>query len=221
MKAMRCVVALLALAALAATGCGSGSARDAAAKPARLRVLKGSVAVEGKGAARTVAEGKEEAVLPGETIAVGAGAEALLIDGARLEVLAPGTKLAVESADAASGELQSVRLLDGIVTFLFPEDAKKERRFEAVTHSVVAAVKGTVFRVEVRPDGTRVIVARGEVEVRAPAAGSPAQSVTAGRAANATAAGITVDAAPAAEIEAVRVDMLRLKAAQGLQIKTF
>lgn len=221
MQAMRWLGAILILAAAACCGCGAGADRADRGKTAALRVLAGTAVIEGKGAPRTVTAGREEPVRPGETIVVAAAAEALLVDGAQLEVLAAGTRLQLGSADPASGELQMVRLLDGVVTFLFPAGAKKERRFEAVTNTVVAAVRGTVFRVEARGDVTRVTVLKGEVEVRAPSGGAPAQTVTAGRAVRAAADGIAVDAAPAADSDATRVDMLRARSALGIDISNF
>lgn len=107
---------------------------------------------------------------PGDEIASNqaADAEIALPDGSQI-ALGPGTELTIEELQArtASRPLVVAMRLDrgevrSQVERLSPEGGE---RFEVSTPNLVAQVRGTVFRVDVRTEGTRVATDRGLVSV--------------------------------------------------------
>jgi ferric-dicitrate binding protein FerR (iron transport regulator) len=169
-RAAACAVLLVV-----ATGCGSGpAAAPSSGGFAKLRVLKGNAAVL-RGHDRTaVAAGGTAGLEIGDAVSVSAAAEAVVLAGSQVHVLAEGTSLRLDRPAATGGGAGRVSLLEGVATFLLPRDPEKKHRFEAVANSVVATARGTIFRMAITAAGVQVTVVDGEVEVSAD--GAPAAS---------------------------------------------
>jgi hypothetical protein len=146
-----------------------------------VRVLKGSTTLTGKGTDRSLAAGQSAAVHAGDTVSTGLEGEAVIRCGAQVHLLASSSRLVLGPSLAGPAKgVSRAGLLTGLATFLLPVDHSKEHRFQALSGTITAAVKGTIFNMKRTDDEVTVVVIRGEVELFridpevALAAGAPA-----------------------------------------------
>lgn len=218
----RRVLALLLAVLAASSGCGTPA--PAHRDSARLRVVRGAATVEGAEAPRTISAPKEEAVDVGNTVRTGEATEAVVVSGSIVQVVGPNSSLKLEALGESTAGLSSSSLLSGVATFFLPSNPAARKRFEVRSTHVVAAVKGTVFRIEVTAAGTRVLVVKGLVELTAPPGatldGSP-RDVKAGEQADITGSSLKVTAAASETITAIQGEMLSRRVDLGLEVGTF
>lgn len=132
-----------------------------------LEVVEGTVEFQTSGAEDWTPVTRRASVAGGDVVRTGADASALLIwlDDGTLTELGPETTLeiitfdrTVEDAYEINLGLISGRILNAITPFV-----DRNSRFEVQTPDVNAAVRGTVFAVEVTPDQSTVVVQEGRV----------------------------------------------------------
>ena len=75
----------------------------------------------------------------------GPDSEAVVLSSGHLHLVSERSELRFDKPSSSESGAGCVSLLKGIATFLFPAAPDKKTRFEAVSNSVVAAVKGTIF----------------------------------------------------------------------------
>jgi len=130
----------------------------------------------------TVSTARVARLQPGDEIVSSQDAEAEIVftDGSKM-VVGPGVQLTFEQLQArtASRPLAiAMRLERGEVQSQVEHLRADQDRFEVQTPNLVAQVRGTVFRVDVRSEGTRVATDTGVVRVNY---GDQAVDVEAGR----------------------------------------
>ncbi|MBI3893206.1 MAG: FecR domain-containing protein [Candidatus Wallbacteria bacterium] len=160
----RLTLIAVALLVLAGAGC-RGSAHPAAG---RVFAVKGAVEVVHAGAKTTLSPKQVAPLSPGDGVRVGEQAEALVECAGHVSYLRERSELVFRAPppESPGGPPMRVELLRGVATFLVPRAEKpRDYRFEAVTGTVIAAVKGTEFTLEVTDDETRLSVFKGVVEL--------------------------------------------------------
>lgn len=172
MKPRRIALGTFLIAALGLlAACGGNRAGDPATALGRLQVTRGTALLEGTSLRKQVATNGEELLFVGQMITSGPASEVLVLSGPQVHVLGPDTQLKFESVSADRPAPDVIHVLGGMVTFFLPPDAARKSRFEVRVGRIVAAVKGTLFRVETEGDGVVVTVVKGEVEVLTEGAG--------------------------------------------------
>lgn len=143
------------------------------------QTVQGHVEVQrgGRGTFRTLAQ--RDAIKTGDIVRSGSdgSAEFKWADGTRWKIM-PGTEITVKKstshmvkrADQSQLKLSSGKVFVRIMKTLAPSS-----RFEVETPTAVAAVRGTIFSVEVVGGKTEVAVFKGEVKV---SSGEASQSTT-------------------------------------------
>ena len=164
-KAMRLLV--LAACLLPVIACGrAGQDVDVG----YVRVLSGKVTVTHAGQSKDYTGDVKVPVVAGDVIATGADSEAVVNAAQQRHLLRANSELKLDlAASATGGGANRVSVLRGLVTFwLPPAKEQKTYKFQASTGTVVAAVRGTTFSVEVDGTDTKVYVASGFVDLFGP-----------------------------------------------------
>ena len=223
MKSLRFVLlsAICVVIALQSIGCGGSS--QSSQIVGKLQVVKGSAVLIHDSNEAVVKPGENPAVLVGDTVRTGAGSEAVVLAAGQVHMLAEKSELRFERPHESGSGASYVNLLQGLATFLFPHTPNKKTQFEAVSNSVVAAVKGTIFRMEHTSDGAQVTVLRGEVEVHCEnaAAGAAPVLTKASEQAVARDGKVTVSPASAEDMTKLRTEIILKKALLGADIATY
>jgi hypothetical protein len=160
------VTLVLAIAVLAAGGCSKSETPAAA----RGFAVHGTVTLTHLGKSMTLTEKQSAPLHAGDSVAAGAASEAVIESAGHVTYLRENGHLMLVSPAPRAREDAPMRveLFRGLATFLVPRAEKPaDYRFEAVTNSVVAAVKGTRFTVEATADRTRIAVTSGSVDLLA------------------------------------------------------
>ena len=127
----------------------------------RLREVSGGVRVAVP--ARAIAPGVAGQVLPiGTSITTGGNGRAVITNGDQRIVVGPNSRTTL-----AQEQRGMTRILQDLGSALFQVDRQRQQHFRVETPLLAAVVKGTTFTVSVDPQGDRVHVSEGLVEVRA------------------------------------------------------
>ena len=219
---------LLAAAALASfTGCGSSSgSHGAGASAASVRLLKGSATVRRGDRDMPVSAAAPVALLDGDTVETAAASEAVITAGKKVQLLAEKTRLRIDSlADGTTPATHDrVTLFQGLATFFLPAH-QQGYQFEAMTSTVAAAVKGTIFSLETTDAGVRASVIRGEVALLPVDAGgavgtTPLGSVTADHRVSVAGGAIKDEPLSAAESATIKEDLILKKEQLKIDVTT-
>jgi hypothetical protein len=132
-----------------------------------------------------VSLGREEMLNPGDTIRTGRNGRVLLQRGAETILIAPNSVVGLPN-EARDG--MATTILQRAGSILLDVEKRNVKHLEVETPYLAAVVKGTQFRVTITAAGTKVEVARGQVEVSDFKTGQIAQ-VMPGQAATAFATG--------------------------------
>jgi hypothetical protein len=98
----------------------------------------------------------------GSTIVTAAASRAVIVRGQEFVVISPGTRIRVPEASSSN---RIVQLIQDFGSALFKIEKKSTPHFGVQTPYLAAVVKGTTFTVTVGPDGSKVRVTEGAVEV--------------------------------------------------------
>lgn len=115
----------------------------------------------GAESARPLRQGDQ--VQPGHTVVTDPGGRLVLRLGGDVITFKGGSHAQLPVAAATA----TTRILQKFGDLIFRISARSSGRFQVETPLMVAAVKGTVFAVHVGPEGARVSVMEGAVEIRA------------------------------------------------------
>lgn len=151
----------------------------------RWRQLAGGL---GDGAWQPVEAGL--ALVPPAEVETGEDGRIGLIRMGEVVRAGPGTRLTLQ----ADRDLWT-RIRQAVGKAWYGVRSGMQRRFQVDTQYMVATVKGTQFEIEAGPEGDRMSVQEGVVTA-APAGGGESLDVAAGQSVVATAAGLTLIAAP-------------------------
>ncbi|MBI4860494.1 MAG: FecR domain-containing protein [Candidatus Riflebacteria bacterium] len=206
-------------------GCARESSTSAAggAQIGKLQVVKGSAVVTHGAQKTTFQSGARASVMVGDTVATGPGSEAVVLASKQVHLLGENSQLKFETVATDGSGAGRVSLLEGVSTFLLPPSPVQKPQFEAAANSVVAAVHGTIFQLELKGGDVQVTVVRGEVEVR-PDQGAPpvaAKLLKAGERVLARAGKIESAPASADEVGKIRTEVLLKKQILGADLSTF
>ncbi|MBI4860758.1 MAG: FecR domain-containing protein [Candidatus Riflebacteria bacterium] len=204
-------------------GCGGSTGTAGKSGLGELSAIKGVVTLTHEGKPVEIRPGQTQQVAAGDTVRTGPDSEAVVRSGRRVQFLDHDSELRVEAPPTTAPEGGRVHLLKGLATFLLPPSPDKKVQFEAVSNSVVAAVKGTIFCMQATDGGAEVTVVEGEVEVRLegssaatpPAVARPQERVVA-RAGNLATLKLSEQ-----EFGALRTEALAKKARLGVGISTY
>ena len=125
---------------------------------------------------------EQETLKPGDSIRTGRNGRVLLVRGQETILIAPNSEITLPAAPKdAQADGQWTRIIERAGSILLEVDKRKVRNFEVETPYLVAAVKGTQFRVTL----DRVDVLQGSVQVADAQSGQyalvmPGQSAKAG-----------------------------------------
>ena len=133
-----------------------------------LRVVTGTCKVTYKTETKVHGTGDTATVPLGALLETDDKGCAVVSWGKTEQILQPKTKLTYLAESKIPGYgVSKVELLHGLVSFLLPQNDTPDFKFQAASHSIVAAVKGTAF--DLRADGddgpVQVATARGTVHV--------------------------------------------------------
>ncbi|MBI4860698.1 MAG: FecR domain-containing protein [Candidatus Riflebacteria bacterium] len=143
-------------------GCGGGEVIGL------LIVDEGSATIARGSSHHRVNKGGTEKVMVGDTLTGNLGCKATIKTGLHAYTIDAETELVVDKASfaGASHGASMVTLKKGLAAFaLQVQGEKKVHRFQVATVSVVAAVKGTMFDVNVADREVKVTVYEGEVDL--------------------------------------------------------
>jgi hypothetical protein len=167
MSTRRFLVALLILALVPQQACRTSSSADA--NKGSLKVHSGTVTVEQGGKTETVSKGGSLALTAGAVLKTDAEGVAMVSWGKQSHVLHENGELRFDKlAETPAGGVRAVSLVKGMAAFFLPKgEPESDYKFQAATHTIVAAVKGTAFRMFARTESApaKVDVMRGEVDV--------------------------------------------------------
>lgn len=171
MKRAAWVGLVLYVLTLGATGCGDSSHRSGGTAGAKLVAKAGKVELERAGAEKITVQLKQPVdIQPGDKVYAEADAVAIISDQGHIVQLGHKTKATVLQYKAPSRQKESdpsmvVHLVEGMADFMIPPNEKKLNgdRFRAESNSVIAAVRGTQFTMEIDGDRARVQVNEGVV----------------------------------------------------------
>jgi ferric-dicitrate binding protein FerR (iron transport regulator) len=184
MDTRRFLCALLILALVPQTACRESSKAPASGT---LMVREGSATIVIAGQSQVVAAQKTAAVPLGAVVKTAPGGRGVVKWGDQLHSLEPDTELRFDApaSDGSEKGVSKVELVRGLVTFFLPKgEASKPYKFQAGCGTIVAAVKGTIFRVDARARDLGVQVLAGAVSLfrrdgpGAEPAGDPVLEVT-------------------------------------------
>jgi hypothetical protein len=104
----------------------------------------------------------QAALKPGDTIRTGRNGRVLLVRGEETILVAPNSVIGIPEATQNG---MSTTIIQQTGSILLEVEKRNEKHFEVETPYLVAAVKGTQFRVSVNRNDTSVDVLKGVVEV--------------------------------------------------------
>src|SRR5689334_24592632 len=105
---------------------------------------------------------QEDSLKPGDSIRTGRNGRVLLVRGQETILIAPNSEITLPATPkGAQADGQSTRIIERAGSIMLEVDKRKVRNFEVETPYLVAAVKGTQFRVTL----DRVDVLQGSVQV--------------------------------------------------------
>jgi len=235
------------LLSISVTGCGSSSARVRAG----LSVEMGTATVIRAGKSTQYEKGAKVPLEIGDTIRAGANSQAQLFEDGHAICLAANAELIYQAAAPLTEDdpPMVVTLVRGLSTFMIDKGTKKHKgdKFLAVTHSVIAAVKGTAFEGNVSDSGAvDFTLTEGRIVLRSPEGAAafavermedgvdsgessdvadgevgmvPGQKATVSAGGDATA--VSVGTPPQAEYQAARKRVFELGAMNGATIMNF
>jgi hypothetical protein len=122
--------------------------------------VSGRVQLMENGHSRTATRGA--LLSSGATITTAASSRAVIVRGQEFVVISPGTRIRVPEASGASSIMQ---MIADYGSALFRIEKKSTPHFGVQTPYLAAVVKGTTFTVTVGPEGGKVRVTEGAVEV--------------------------------------------------------
>ena len=223
-----CLVLVLA-ALVGYTGCGGGSTSrggGAGASAGAVRWLKGKVTLHRGAQDLAVDASASVPVQNGDTLETGPDSEAVITAGKKVQVLAEKTQLKIDALveGTNAGTHDRVSLLRGLATFFLPAH-QQGYQFEAMTSTVAAAVKGTIFSLEAGDTGVRATVIRGEVALLPVDAGgatgaTPLATLTADQRASVSNGEVKREAVSAAESSSLKSDLLLKKEQLQIDVTT-
>jgi hypothetical protein len=153
---------LISVAALAALCAGSpAQAQDAATAVWQVNKSSGEVWVTAAGVAPASLT-DQASVKPGDSIRTGRNGRVLLVRGQETILVAPNTAITIPAIQKDAGSTTIVQQSGSI---LLEVDKRNVRNFEVETPYLVAAVKGTQFKVSVSQGNASVDVLKGSVQV--------------------------------------------------------
>ena len=154
-------VSLLLLAAQMVRPVSEASAQDV--KPLDWQVVKssGDVWLSTSGV-QPVSLSDKETLKPGDSIRTGRNGRVLLVRGEETILIAPNSVVGLPETEKDGS---STTILQQAGSILLDVEKRNVKHFEVETPYLVAAVKGTQFRVSVERNDASVAVLRGEVEV--------------------------------------------------------
>lgn len=156
---------------LGATGCGDSSRKSGAGAGAKLVATAGTIELQKADGTRVAVELKKPVdIQPGDTVTAEPGSVAVIADGGHLVQLGHDKKKSVLEYKSPSRKAEDepsmvVHLVEGMAGFVIPPNEKNLTgdRFKAESNSVIAAVRGTQYEMEIDEANTVVRVAEGVV----------------------------------------------------------
>lgn len=156
------LAALLVLMLGPVEGCfnsGGGSA-PSAGTTGSMRVVSGTCKVTFKTETKIHNTGATAQIPMGALLETDAGGVAVVNWGKTAQILQPNTKLTYVAESKIPGYgVSKVDLLRGLTSFFLPKSDTPDFKFQAASHSIVAAVKGTGFDLSADGDDGPVVVA--------------------------------------------------------------
>lgn len=156
------LISIVAFIALGMTA--PGYAQDTGASDAKLawQVSKssGEVWLTSSGV-QPASLGEQATLKPGDSIRTGRNGRVLLVRGQETILVAPNSAITMPAPKDGQADPQSTTILQQAGSILLEVEKRNVRNFEVETPYLVAAVKGTQFRVSL----SRVDVLKGSVEV--------------------------------------------------------
>lgn len=156
------LAALLILMLGPVEGCfnsGGGSA-PSAGTTGSMRVVSGTCKVTFKTETKVHGMGATAQIPMGALLETDAGGVAVVNWGKTAQILQPNTKLTYVAESKIPGYgVSKVDLLRGLTSFFLPKSDTPDFKFQAASHSIVAAVKGTAFDLSADGDDGPVVVA--------------------------------------------------------------
>jgi collagen type III alpha len=144
----------------------SGAAVKAA--PAwQVSEVSGNVKLTENGRSRLATKGA--LLASGAVITTASGSRAVIVRGQEFVVISPTTQIRVPEASSSNPIIQ---LIEDFGSAIFKVDKKSTPHFGVKTPYLAAVVKGTTFTVTVGPEGSKVKVREGLVEVSTPDGGA-------------------------------------------------
>lgn len=173
----RLLVALLILLLGPLQACRTANESSTGAGDGTLKVMNGTCKVTFKTETKTINAGASVPITMGAMLETGAKSDAVVNWGKTAQILHENTKLTFLAASKVPGYgVGQVELLKGVAAFFLPQSDTPDFKFQASSHSIVAAVKGTMF--EMVADETerlaKVQTMKGTVWVFARTDGTPA-----------------------------------------------
>lgn len=175
MYGRRFLVALLILLLGPLQACRT--ANESSAGDGTLRVVNGTCKVTFKTETKTINAGASVPISMGAMLETDANGTAVVNWGQTSQILQKSTTLTFLATSKTPGYgVSKVELLKGVASFFLPKADSPEFKFQASSHSIVAAVKGTMFQmtVDAGDDSARVETMRGTVFVFARSDGAKA-----------------------------------------------
>jgi hypothetical protein len=159
---LRLSAILISFAALAALCAGSpAQAQDAATAVWQVSKSSGDVWVTAAGI-QPASLTDQASVKPGDSVRTGRNGRVLLVRGQETILVAPNSAITIPATQKDSGSTTIVQQSGSI---LLEVDKRNVRNFEVETPYLVAAVKGTQFKVSVNQGNASVDVLKGSVQV--------------------------------------------------------
>lgn len=151
-----------------------GTSAAKAAPAWQVSEVSGNVKLTENGRSRAATKGA--LLASGAMITTAQGSRAVIVRGQEFVVISPATQLRVPEATSRN---PIVQLIEDFGSAIFRIEKKSAPHFGVQTPYLAAVVKGTTFTVTVGPDGGKVQVTEGAVEVSTPDGGA-SDLVTAG-----------------------------------------
>lgn len=137
-----------------------GGVEAAAASPWQVSEVSGNVQLTENGRSRNAVRGA--LLASGAVIRTAPGSRAVIVRGQEFVIISPSTQLRVPEASSSN---RIVQLIEDFGSAIFRIEKKSTPHFGVQTPYLAAVVKGTTFTVTVGPEGGKVKVTEGVVEV--------------------------------------------------------
>lgn len=155
------LAALLILMLGPVEGCfNSGGSAPSAGTTGSMRVVTGTCKVTFKTETKVHSAGATAQIPMGALLETDAGGTAVVNWGKTSQIVHANTKLTYVAESKIPGYgVSKVDLLRGLTSFFLPKSDTPDFKFQAASHSIVAAVKGTGFDLSAKGDDGPVVVA--------------------------------------------------------------